>query len=115
MESNEQAFPQDQFNSTEIIQSPKNRLVNYKTEYFYGLGNLNIAILMAIEVFKTTISNIQQTHLVLDKLKKEFPEARINIDMQDIDHVLRVEGSEIRPDRVVDIVLQAGFSCSALN
>jgi hypothetical protein len=68
-----------------------------------------------IEVFKTNIQKVSQAKKLIALLLLHFPGNRINIDLNDCDKVLRVEGSNFLPAKVLTLVKENGFMCSLLE
>ncbi|MAC96423.1 MAG: hypothetical protein CMC96_13085 [Flavobacteriales bacterium] len=68
-----------------------------------------------VEVFKTNIELEQEAGLVLKKIEKQIPNSRITFDLEDCDHILRVEsGSQINPNLIIEEVSALGFQVSIL-
>ncbi|MDF2383784.1 hypothetical protein JMG10_20050 [Nostoc ellipsosporum NOK] len=67
-----------------------------------------------VEIFKT---NIEKEHVpgVVTHLRQHFPHWRVNVDLHDCDRVLRIEGEEICPERVVQLVHDAGHICQVIE
>ncbi len=51
-----------------------------------------------IEVFKTNVDNAPEADKVLRLLAHEFPDFKVNFDLEDCDKILRVKGTFIDPD-----------------
>jgi len=68
-----------------------------------------------IEVFKTNISKRDESRSLVKKLLSHYPESRVNIDLDDCDNVLRVEGDDICADKIIKLVTDDGYSCEALS
>ena len=68
-----------------------------------------------IEIFRTNIQQPFQATQLIDLLLQHFPESRINIDLHDCDKVLRIEGCNFLPSKVVMLVNEHGFACSVLE
>ncbi|MEI2748217.1 MAG: hypothetical protein V9E88_05600 [Ferruginibacter sp.] len=69
---------------------------------------------MAVEVFKTNITDAVLAGELLKELDRLIPQTRINFDLEDCDHVLRVEGVQIKPAHIVLFMEQKGFICECL-
>jgi hypothetical protein len=67
-----------------------------------------------VEVFKTNIKHKGQTKPVIKKLEQSFPGSCVNFDLEDRDHILRVEGDGICPIKIIDLVMADGYECEAL-
>jgi hypothetical protein len=48
-------------------------------------------------------------------LRRHFPGTKINIDMDDCDKVLRVEGNNLRIEKLMTLVTEKGFLCTVLE
>jgi len=68
-----------------------------------------------VEVFKTNISNIQQSEMLTRKLSEHFPESDIYFDLQDCDNVLRVEGDDICAEKIIGLLTADGYHCEVLE
>ena len=68
-----------------------------------------------IEVFKTNVDNPPEADTVLRLLAHEFPDFKVNFDLEDCDKILRVKGTFIDPMRVVEYVVSQGFDCEILD
>ncbi|MBP0904254.1 hypothetical protein ACFSKN_16285 [Mariniflexile gromovii] len=69
-----------------------------------------------VEVFKTNITKQKQAKQVLEKLKKAFPDYKINFDLEDCDNILRVENPKgtINNTRVIELVSDIGLYIETL-
>ncbi|OJV90977.1 MAG: hypothetical protein BGO34_22080 [Bacteroidia bacterium 44-10] len=67
-----------------------------------------------IEVFRTNLQTQEQVNLMLDLLSKSFPACRINIDLEDKDKIVRVEGIRIDTERIIQIFVHNNFMCEIL-
>jgi hypothetical protein len=68
-----------------------------------------------IEVFKTDVEQRAQATMLVAALLEHFPQSRINVDLQDCDKVLRIEGKDFHSDTVMRIVKEHGFACAMLE
>ena len=68
-----------------------------------------------IEVFKTNVEEACHARNVIALLLQHFPKARINFDLHDCDKILRVEGDNFAVEKIISVVTENGFSCSALE
>ncbi len=68
-----------------------------------------------IEVFKTNIQKVSQAKKLMALLLRYFPDSKINIDLHDCDKVLRIEGHQFLPAKVIELVKENGFLCSILD
>ena len=68
-----------------------------------------------IELFKTNVNDLNAKECVIRLLEQFFPNCRITIDMHDCDKVLRLEGMNVQPETVKQLVRERGFHCSELD
>jgi len=67
-----------------------------------------------IEVFKTTIKSADEARQMTGLLLQHHPNCKINIDYEDCDHVLRIEG-EFEIADVTQLIVSNQFSCEPLQ
>ncbi|PSL44763.1 hypothetical protein CLV51_105135 [Chitinophaga niastensis] len=67
-----------------------------------------------IEVFKTDVQRVAQAKKLVTLLLQNFPKSKINFDLDDCDRVLRVEGEDFIPEKVMMLVNENGFLCHML-
>ena len=48
-------------------------------------------------------------------LLQHFPGSKINFDLDDCDKVLRVEGMNFQPEKIIVLVKEKGFECKMLE
>lgn len=70
---------------------------------------------MAVEVFKTNITDLKVANEVLLALKALFPSAQINFDLDDCDKILSVKSSTTCCKTIVDTLMCKGFYCEVLD
>jgi len=68
-----------------------------------------------IEVFKTNVQEFSEAQKLVALLRKHFPNSKINFDLDDCDKVLRVEGNNLRIEKVMTLVTEKGFLCKVLD
>jgi hypothetical protein len=68
-----------------------------------------------VEVFRTNVRRKRQAKTVMDILSKQFPLFRINFDLEDCDNILRVEGENICPESIAELVAENGYECDVLE
>ena len=68
-----------------------------------------------VEVFKTNVQEFAEAQKLVAVLRRHFPGSKINIDLDDCDKVLRVEGSNLRVEKVMTPVTGKGFVCTILD
>lgn len=71
---------------------------------------------MAVEVFKTDVTDPQHAMLIVDAVQKTFPKYAANFDLADCDRILRVEAGEgdIESDVLIGMLKQLGFEADVL-
>lgn len=69
---------------------------------------------MEILILKTNIRSKRQVKSVAPLLDSQENISRWNIDLHDIDKVLRIESTEMELDEVVQLIQEAGFYCEEL-
>lgn len=69
----------------------------------------------AVEVFKTDVEDEVNARKIIQTLVRRFPGSRVNFDLQDCDRVLRVEGTSLCNDSIIQLVKEAGFGCRVLE
>lgn len=69
-----------------------------------------------IEVFKTSVKEITESKQLLKVLKRKFPNAKINFDLEDCDNILRIESPrEINVQIVNSTLKQFGHHLEILK
>ena len=68
-----------------------------------------------VEVFKTNVQKKAQSKMLLCILSEAFPSFNINFDLSDRDKVLRIEGDDMEPLRIMVLVKAHGFNCEILD
>lgn len=68
-----------------------------------------------IEVFKTTISSKQIGQKIVDTINDLFPGSKTNIDFDDCDKILRIEGRHFEVNTIVQLVVDSGYHCEVLE
>lgn len=67
-----------------------------------------------VEVFKTDVQHADQSLRLIRKLKKHIPGSYINFDLDDCDHILRVEAESIPVQSIILLMKNFGFRCEVL-
>lgn len=70
---------------------------------------------MSVHVFKTNIINSTHVKNVAPTLQSIYGVQKWNIDLHDIDKVLRVEANDLNPDAIANVVQMAGYYCEELD
>ena len=68
-----------------------------------------------IEVFKTNVQEDELAKQLATKLHVHFPHCKINFDLQDCDKILRVEGQQIRSEKIIEVINTSGYQCQVLE
>ena len=68
-----------------------------------------------VEVFKTNVQESHHSEMMVQALCAHFPSFRINFDLDDCDRILRVEGSHVPADKIIELLRENGFDCLALE
>lgn len=67
-----------------------------------------------VKVFKTNIETTENARSVIDHLLQIHPIRRITLDLEDCDHVLRVETKQATDSSIIEAVHNKGFECEVL-
>lgn len=67
------------------------------------------------DVFKTNVLHHFDAIKLKEALLKEFPQADIRFNLSDNNKTLRIEGRNIPPARVIQIVKHLGFYCELVE
>jgi len=67
-----------------------------------------------VEVFKTNL-NQQRVRPVIKALTESFPACKINVDMEDCDKILRIEGELVSAKEIMKMLAKEGFQCAVLD
>ena len=68
-----------------------------------------------VEIFKTNVVEVDRSNLLLQRLLSHFPSDKINFDLEDCDKILRVEGENIVPEKIREILNEEGHFCEILD
>lgn len=68
-----------------------------------------------VAVFKTDVQQYAQADRLLNLLKQSYPACRINFDLDDCDKILRVEGTTLCCDKIIQLLKLNGYACEALT
>jgi hypothetical protein len=68
-----------------------------------------------VSVFKTNVLNGDAAQALIQRLASYFPAHRINFDLEDCDHILRIEGIKIDCTKVIDQLQQENYQCELLE
>jgi hypothetical protein len=69
-----------------------------------------------VEVFKTNVTAVADADMLIAELHKAFPFYKVNFDLDDCDHILRVKSMSayINPFPIILLLKAFGFEATAL-
>lgn len=70
---------------------------------------------MQILVFKTDVRSRKRVTALAPHLQNMKGIIKWNVDLQDVDKILRIECASITPDAIEKILQQAGYYCEELT
>lgn len=70
---------------------------------------------MIVEIFKTNVQKESDRDYIMAVIQKQFPDYKINFDLEDCDKILRIEGFDLQHDNVVNHVSRLGYTCIRLE
>lgn len=65
-------------------------------------------------VFKSNISGKQNIELLQPVMDRHNDIIRWNVDQHDVDNILRIETTSLKPSEIEQLVASAGFYCEEL-
>lgn len=68
-----------------------------------------------VEIFKKNIIAESQAGLVIQLLMEQWPQYQVNFDLEDCDHILRVEGVLVDNEKIIRQLNTLGYSCETLK
>jgi hypothetical protein len=68
-----------------------------------------------VEIFKTNVGKASESKTLLQKLLKHFPEHKINFDLNDCDKILRVQGTTISSEKIIQLLIRENYQCIVLE
>ena len=68
-----------------------------------------------VEVFKTNVEDAELAQLLIHKLLNYFSFFRVNFDLDDCDKILRVQGSDISPEKITELLIRENYQCQVLE
>ena len=68
-----------------------------------------------ILAFKTNLSFKKDVKKISGLLNSEAEIMKWNVDLSDIDRILRVQPTQISANKIIEIVTAAGYSCEELT
>jgi hypothetical protein len=67
-----------------------------------------------VEIFKTNVQEVAESKMIIGQLLEHFPQNKINFDLSDCDRILRVEGEDICPETIIQLLGSVGYDCQVL-
>ncbi len=68
-----------------------------------------------IEIFKTNVQNEFDSNYIIAIIKRQYPNYKINFDLEDCDKILRVEASKFEPKKIIEYLNCLGYFCVKLE
>jgi hypothetical protein len=68
-----------------------------------------------VEVFKTNVLEASQAENLSNQLREHFPGYRFHFDLDDCDRILRIEGSGVEPERIIQYMEMSNYLCEPLE
>jgi len=53
-----------------------------------------------VEIFKTNVEINTDANAIVSILQRQFPDCKINFDLEDCDRILRIEGGRFNPKQI---------------
>lgn len=67
-----------------------------------------------VTIYKTNVTQLHQAQFILEILAWTFPESNFHLDLEDSDHVFRMETGHDINEEVLALFEQQGFRCEVL-
>lgn len=68
-----------------------------------------------VDVFKTNVTDDATADQILEQLQNKLPLADINFDLDDCDHILRIDYHDDTRPFVTELLANLGFHCAELE
>ncbi|MGI8894028.1 MAG: hypothetical protein ACR2GN_11315 [Bacteroidia bacterium] len=68
-----------------------------------------------VEVFKTNIAEQDIANIIVQQVLTFFPGVIINFDLEDCDHILRIENNFISTKAIQKLIVEMGYQCEVLD
>ena len=68
-----------------------------------------------IEIFKTNVQKKSDSNYIISIIKRQFPDCKINFDLEDCDRILRIEGGRFNPKQIIEHLNLQGYICVPLE
>lgn len=70
---------------------------------------------VTVEVFRTNVALPLTAMHLQTLLHAHFPGSRISFDLEDYERVLRIEGLDLCPEKIMDLLQAQGYHCSPMD
>lgn len=69
-----------------------------------------------VEVFKTDVCDPTDAGFLIDMIRKAYPCYKVNFDLQDCDHILRIEtfAGDLSTNSIIRLLEQLGYTAEVL-
>ena len=68
-----------------------------------------------VEIFKTNVEINTDAKAIVSILQRQFPDCKINFDLEDCDRILRIEGGRFNPKQIIEHLNLQGYICVPLE
>ena len=69
-----------------------------------------------VKIFKTNVTHVTDGNYLLENvLQLKYPHFKINFDLEDCDHILRIDGEDFDTNDLVVLMDANGFLCEELH
>ncbi len=68
-----------------------------------------------VRIFKTSVRGKKEARRLIQRIERDLPAALINMDLDDRDRILRIEGDHISQEDIVSLIISAGFESRELE
>ena len=68
-----------------------------------------------IEIFKTNVQKKSDSNYIISITKQQFPDCKINFDLEDCDRILRIEGGRFNSKQIIEHLNLQGYICVPLE
>ncbi|HZY79336.1 MAG TPA: hypothetical protein VFE50_07435 [Cyclobacteriaceae bacterium] len=67
-----------------------------------------------VEVFKTNVTSNHQAKQLVNLIEDYFDGYKVNFDLEDCDHILRVEADPVEPNSLIGLLKNMGVRAEVL-
>ena len=87
-------------------------IIIFKSDSVKSNGNSNQKI---IELFKTNLPGEDAVFFVKNKIAETYPNAVINVDLEDTDKVMKLKNETVDRAFVIETLTSMGYLCEVLD